>query len=101
MPLIFFLAGLALGGDYDGKIYTYRIHTELETDMEWMVEASNGLFLCKATVPCVGLDEPSEIKTYRPTWHAPLRIYYWDKEILRYCELKSCEREKQLHYSDL
>tara|TARA_R110000824_G_scaffold24009_1_gene84941 strand:- start:7214 stop:7516 length:303 start_codon:yes stop_codon:yes gene_type:complete len=95
------LISLAAAGDYDGKIYTYRIDEELVEGLEYWVEASNGVFYCKATLPCPGLDKGTEIETYRPTWHAPLRIYYFDAEVLRYCELKSCEKTKLITYQDL
>jgi len=101
MTLLLLLMSLATAGDHDGKIYTYRIDEELVEGLDYVVQASNGLFYCKATLPCPGLNEGTEIQTYRPTWHGPLRIYYFDAEVLRYCELKSCEKTSLITYQDI
>jgi len=99
--ILLLLISLATAGDHDGKIYTYKIQEELVDDMEYWVKASNGVFYCKATVSCIGLDVGTEIQSYRPTWLGPLRIYYFDADVLRYCELKSCQKTMPLDYRDL
>ena len=99
--ILLLLISLATAGDHDGKIYTYKIQEELVDDMEYWVKASNGVFYCKATVSCIGLDVGTEIRSYRPTWLGPLRIYYFDADVLRYCELKSCQKTMPLDYRDL
>ena len=101
MTTLMLLISLALAQDYDGEFYNYKVFDEVVDHQEWVIEASNGFYLCKATIMCVGLNAPALIKAYRPAWHDPMTIYYWDNTALKSCVLKSCEPIKELTYQDL
>ena len=101
MTPLLLLASLAMAQDYDGEFYNYKVFDEVIDHQEWVIQASNGFYLCKATIMCVGLNTPAAIKAYSPAWHDPMTIYYWDDAALKSCVLKSCEPVKELTYQDL
>tara|TARA_R100000458_G_C8268413_1_gene243249 strand:- start:1218 stop:1544 length:327 start_codon:yes stop_codon:yes gene_type:complete len=96
MTILTTLIGLSLmslvsfAEDFDRGSYRYKIFDETVEDKAWIVQASNGLYECKATIKCPGLNSGMIIRSRKPTWYDPLTIHYVVDSTVRSCEFKSC-----------
>ncbi len=98
MTLLTMLIGVSFAQDFDNGSYRYKIFDEVLRDKIWIVEASNGLYECKATIGCPGLDKDMIIRSRKPTRYDPLIIHYVVDWKVRSCELKSCADIPDLTY---
>tara|TARA_R100000231_G_scaffold134121_1_gene107431 strand:- start:1505 stop:1816 length:312 start_codon:yes stop_codon:yes gene_type:complete len=87
---LMFLALESFASDFDRGSYRYKIFDEVIKEKSWIVQASNGLYECTATVRCGELEAGMIIRSKKPTWHDPLTIYYVVDSEVRSCDLKSC-----------